>query len=142
VETQAEKIKLVSQFLAARDARRKDYNLDDKFVDYERWLEWEEGTAKYIEVGILRQAGETADYAALPQMKSDTDFRGYRKVNQRWSQELFQLRHPMGSEETRFYMSGMAQAFLLDDLMPEWKDRYWKEGVFLEDLLRQAIDKD
>jgi hypothetical protein len=141
-KTKAEKIGLARRFLAAREARRKNSNLDDRLVDYERLLEWEEGTAKYIEVGILRLAGNTENYEALPQMKIDADFKQYQKVDQRWSQELFQLRHPMSAGEPRFYMTGMAQAFLLDDLMPGWKDNYWQEGVFLEDLLRQAVTED
>jgi hypothetical protein len=33
----------------------------------------------------------------------------------------------------------MAQAFLLDDLLPGWKAQYWTEGVFFEDLLRSAL---
>jgi hypothetical protein len=32
----------------------------------------------------------------------------------------------------------MTQAFLLDALQPDWKEHYWQEGVFLEDLLRRA----
>jgi len=36
-------------------------------------------------------------------------------------------------------MTGMAQAFLLDALLPDWKEKYWKDGIFLEDLLRTAI---
>jgi hypothetical protein len=140
-KTKAEKIDLTRQFLAARDARRRNANLEDKLVNYERWLEWEEGTAKYIEVNILRLAGGTPDYQALPEMKDDSDFKQYRKVNQRWSQELFQLRHPMSTGEPRLYMTGLAQAFLLDDLMPGWHVRYWEEGIFLEDLLRQAIEE-
>jgi hypothetical protein len=111
-------------------------------VDYERWLEWEEGTAKYIEVGILRLAANKENYEALPQMDIDADFKQYQKVDQRWSQELFQLRHPMSSGEPRFYMTGLAQAFLLDELMPGWQDSYWKADVFLEDLLRQAVAED
>ncbi len=138
-KTETEKIALVQQFLAARETRRSKSNLDDRLVDYERWLEWEEGTAKYMEVNMLRQASDTAVYQALPAMKIDRDFKQYRKVDQRWSQELFQLRHPQSNGEPRFYMTGLAQAFLLDELMPDWKDRYWQEGVFLEDLLRQAI---
>lgn len=141
-KTKAEQIELARQFLAARQARRKSSNLDDKLVDYERWLEWEEGTAKYIEVRSLRLAGETADYHALPEIKADRDFKQYQKVDQRWSQELFQLRHPLSTGEPRIYMTGLAQAFLLDKLMPEWKDRYWNEDVFLEDLLRQAVSQD
>jgi hypothetical protein len=137
--TQNEKIELVRQFLEARDARRKEYEPGGDLVDYERWLEWEEGTAKYVEVGILKKAGETAEYQSLPEMKNDADFKQYRKTNQRWSQELFQLRHQTTSGESQLYMTGLAQAFLLDDLMPGWQDQYWEEGIFLEDLLRQAI---
>jgi hypothetical protein len=36
-------------------------------------------------------------------------------------------------------MTGMAQALLLNDLMPDWKVKYWSDDVFLEDLLRAAI---
>jgi hypothetical protein len=140
-KTEMDKIVLVQQFFAARETRRSKSNLDGRLVDYERWLEWEEGTAKYLEVKILRLAGSPANYQALPEMKADSDFKQYRKVDQRWSQELYQLHHPLSTGETRFYMTGLAQAFLLDDLMPGWKDRYWQEEVFLEDLLRQAIAK-
>jgi hypothetical protein len=141
-KTESEKIKLVRQFLAAREARRRDARLEDRLVDYERWLEWEEGTAKYTEVNMLRLAGNNGGYYALPEMKIDTDFKQYQKVDQRWSDELFQLRHPLATGEPRLYMTGLAQAFLLDDLMPEWKDKYWQEGMFLEDLLRQAVADD
>lgn len=138
-ESKNEKEDFVRQFLAIRDTRRKDYKLENSLVDYERWLEWEEGTAKYIEVAILKEASETADYQALPAMENDPDFRQYQTIDQRWSQELFQLRYQTSSEETRFYSTGMAQAFLLDDLMPGWKEQYWVEDVFLEDLLRSAV---
>lgn len=140
-ETRDEKIDLVHQFLATRDARRKVSKLSDELVDYERWFEWEEGTAKYIEVAILKQASETPDYQPLPEMKNDSEFKQYQKFNQRWSQELFQLRYQTSPGETQFYMSGMAEAFLLDDLMHNWKEKYWEENVFLEDLLRLAIDQ-
>ncbi|HEU0295748.1 MAG TPA: hypothetical protein VFR47_23615 [Anaerolineales bacterium] len=141
-ESQAEKINLVRQFLTIRDARRKDYQLSTELIDYERWLEWEEGTAKYIEVAILKAASESAEYQPLPEMQNDPDFNSYQKFDQRWSQELIQLRYQTTSGETQFYMTGMAQAFLLDELMPDWKDKYWGDGVFLEDLLRMAIAED
>jgi hypothetical protein len=141
-KTETERIEHVQQFLAARETRRSKSSLDDRQVDYERWLEWEEGTAKYLEVKMLRLASDTAVYQPILEMKVDGDFKQYQKIDQRWSQELFQLRHPQSDGEPRFYMTGLAQAFLLDTLMPDWKDRYWQEGVFLEDLLRQAIAKD
>jgi hypothetical protein len=138
-KTQADKIDLARKFLEARDARRKDQNLSADFLDYERWLEWEEGTAKYVEVAILKQASKSVNYHALPEMQNDPDFKQYLKFNQRWSQELFQLRYQTSSGETEFYMTGLAQAFLLDDLMPGWKEKYWKDNIFLEDILREAI---
>jgi hypothetical protein len=33
----------------------------------------------------------------------------------------------------------LAQAVLLDELHPEWKEKAFQEGVFLEDLLRSAL---
>ena len=41
--------------------------------------------------------------------------------------------------EVSFYMTGMAQAYLLDRLSPGWKAKALAEGVFLETLLREAL---
>jgi hypothetical protein len=138
-ETKDEKADFVHQFLELRDARREDYKLEDQLVDYELWLEWEEGTAKYIEMAILRMANETIDYQPVPGMEEDPDFKHYQGIGQRWSQELFQLRYQTSPGESRFYATGMAQAFLLDDLTPDWKEQYWMDDIFLEDLLRTAV---
>ena len=138
-QTHSEKADLVRRFLDLRDSRRADYNLEKNLVEYERWLEWEEGTAKYIEIAILRQASETAEYQPVPGMEDDPDFKQYLTIGQRWSQELFQLRYQTSPGESRFYATGMAQAFLLDDLMPDWKEQYWIEETFLEDFLRSAV---
>lgn len=138
-ETGAEKEVIVRQFLALRASRRESNNLEKNLVDYERWLEWEEGTAKYIEMAILRQASETEEYQPVPEVGEDPDFKQYQTIGRRWSQELFQLRYQTSPGESRFYATGMAQAFLLDELMPGWKEQYWLEDVFLEDLLRLAV---
>lgn len=130
---------LVRKYLHSRDTRRRAYNLDPTLVPYERWLEWEEGMAKYVEVASLRLAYQTADYSALPEMAADPYFKSYDTFKRRWSQEMTQLRNFSGSQETRFYTIGMAESFLLDRLMPDWKTRIMLEGVFLEDLLRQAV---
>jgi hypothetical protein len=41
--------------------------------------------------------------------------------------------------DTRFYYTGMVQAFLLDRLMPDWKNYIMEENVWLDDLLLEAI---
>jgi hypothetical protein len=141
-KTKTEKIEDVRQFLAMRDTRRKSAGLSSDLINYERWIEWEEGTAKYIEMAILKQASISPTYQPLPEMNVDPDFKKYQKFSSRWSQEMIQLRYQTSSGETQFYATGMAQAFLLDDLMPDWHTNYWNDGVFLEDLLRSAIEAD
>jgi hypothetical protein len=138
-ESNTEAADLVRQFLQVRENRRNTTHLDQALVDYERWLEWEEGMAKYVEVKAYRLASQTPDYVPLPGMADDPYFKGYKKFNSRWSQELVQLRNPSGSFETRFYNTGMAESFLLDRLDPDWKNSVMQTGVFLEDLLRQAV---
>ncbi len=41
--------------------------------------------------------------------------------------------------EARFYYTGLAEAALLDRLMPDWKARVMAKGVWLEDLLQLAV---
>jgi hypothetical protein len=43
--------------------------------------------------------------------------------------------------DVRFYYTGMAQAVLLDRLMPDWKAHILTETVALEDLLREAVQQ-
>jgi hypothetical protein len=138
--TDVEAEDLTRQFLQAREARRARHALDAELVDYERQLEWEEGLAKYAEMEILRQAYLSADYQPLAEMEADPDFNDYQNYPQRWSQEISQMRRQAGQEgENRFYLTGMAQAVLLDRLQPGWKSRALEAGVFLEGLLQEAL---
>lgn len=72
---------------------------------------------------------------------TDPDFSGYGTFDRRWSQEIDQLgRKAVDEGDGRFYYSGMAQAVLLDQLMPDWKTRALGEDIFLEDLLATAVE--
>lgn len=139
-ESDQETREFVREFLQTRGQRRTDYKLPTQLLDYERWLEWEEGVAKYVEVAILREAFQTPLYQPVQGLQSDPDFKRYQTFEQRWSQELTQLRLQSTSGESQFYQTGMAQAFLLDRLLPAWKLRIMEPGVFLEDLLREAVE--
>lgn len=48
---------------------------------------------------------------------------------------------PMRQRVTKkpWRITGMAQAFLLDRLMPQWKRRILRDTVLLEDLLGDAV---
>jgi hypothetical protein len=131
---------LARQFLEVRQQRRQGVNLSAELVDYERWLEWEEGLAKYVEIKILQLAYETASYRPLPELEADPDFKEYRGFKRRWSQENIQLKMQAGQAgDSRFYQTGLAMAYLLDRLSPDWKASAFSDGVFLEDLLQEAL---
>ena len=138
-QSNEETIGLVRQFLALRDNRRITAGLNQDLADYERQREWLEGLAKYAELAIGRLAGTTPGYTYLPALAADPDFKEYTTREQYWSGQIGEVRRTSGREgETRFYYSGMAQAVLLDRLLPDWKEQGFDPDVMLEDLLRQA----
>lgn len=128
------------QFLLRRDERRASTGLSLGLVDYERQREWLEGLAKYAELALGRVAGATPGYMPLPALAADPDFARYATRQRLWSQQIDEAKRTTGrAGETRFYYSGMAQAVLLDRLLPAWKERAFNPGVMLEDLLREAV---
>lgn len=140
-DTTAEMVKLVKDFLAQRDQRREEYALSPAQINFERLIEWEEGLAKYVELAAWQFASTSTTYQPMPEIFNDPDFKGYQTFERRWSQEITTMKNQgIQASDTRFYYTGMAQAFLLDRLMPDWKSSVFLEGVWLEDLLRQAIE--
>ena len=129
---------LARQFLRNRTARRDAANLSANLVGYEQQREWEEGLARYAELEIWRLAS-SGDYTPIPETTVLTDFDQYAGFENRWSQEISQISRMADDQgDGRFYYSGMAQAFMLDRLMPDWKQKAFNEGVWLEDLLAEA----
>ena len=132
---------LVGRFLARRQERRSAHNLAPALVDYERRLEWLEGIAKYVELEFWRQAAETHAYQPLLMTAEDPDFDEYAGFDRRWSQEISQMKRQADQEgDVRFYYTGLAQATLLDRLLPAWKGLVMTKDAWLEDLLGQAVE--
>lgn len=133
---------LADQFLGQRSARRSDGGLSPELVNFERRFEWMEGLAKYVELEIWRQAANDASYTYVPEMVNDPDFKEYGTFDSRWSQEIDQMNRQASREgDTRFYYTGMAQAKLLDRLLPDWKDQVMDDDVWLEDLLLAGVER-
>ena len=140
-DSDQEAAELTRQFLTHRQSRREKAGLSAEMIDYERQLEWEEGLAKYVELEILRQAFSAQEYQPIERMKDDPAFKVYRTYRQRWSQEIFQMKLEVNQEgEVSFYLTGMAQAFLLDRLGPGWKNKALEQNIYLEDLLAEAAN--
>ena len=125
--------RLVKEFLQARAARRSQIRLSSNLLAYERELEWLEGLGKYAELRFYELAASHRD---------DPTFAKYRPGLPYWQPNFFLLDRQLSrqSGDLRFYLSGMAQARLLDRLHPDWKKKALRRGVYLEDLLRATLD--
>lgn len=134
--------RLGREFLAQRARRRSDGTLTAEQVDFERQREWLEGLARYAELGIWRAAWLDTDYSPLPEAQELADFHSYQGFERRWQEEIDQIKRMADDRgDGRFYYSGLAQAVLLERLLPGWKETAMQDGVWLEDLLRQALER-
>jgi hypothetical protein len=117
---------VIGLFLAVRRSRRHSAGLADALVEFERELEWLEGLAKYVEMELCKAASR--------------DSRQYRPVLSRamgdFRNRLVRLGTLPGQQ--RFYLSGAAQAVLLDRIDPRWEEKILKRDTPLEQLLEHA----
>jgi hypothetical protein len=130
----AEAGSLAQKFLHIRDARRKQATLSPDLVAYEVELEWLEGLAEYVEIKFYELAASSAREAASIRYGPGLPF--YLQG------DFIRLERQLGQQsgDLRFYLSGMAQARLLDRLNPGWKAKAMQEKVYLEDLLRAIVE--
>ena len=135
--------RLTDEFLTIRDQRRRENDLSSLLVQFEKEREWTEGMARYIELESWRLAAAAgnSDYQPFSELKDDSDFKNYQQFESRWKRELDQMVRMADDEgDGRFYYSGMAQAFLLDRFLPEWKAQFYADpNLNLEDLIRQLV---
>jgi hypothetical protein len=138
----AEVHQLAEQFLAQREERRKTMGLPQNLIDFENNREWVEGMAIYVELESWRLAAETETYQPVLAIQTDPSFYHYRKYNTRWNRAVGQITRMAKDEgDGRFYYSGMAQAYLLDQLLPDWKTLLYEDpDLNLEDLLEKAVN--
>lgn len=137
-----------AEFVAVRLLRRAA--LDTASVSYENLNEFAEGTGRYVEFRFM-QIGERV--TPTPEMYMHTGFIGYRGVLrsrlERRAGEIVRIAsnsdnrfgNPYGAGPLRFrlYDMGAAQGLLLDDVAPNWKARIFAPGVYLTDLLAEAM---
>ena len=122
------------RFLQARESRRAEAALDPTLLAFERGLEWLEGLAKYAEIRFYELAASSTSHVGPNSIR-------YRSGLPYWQGEFKRLDGGLSREDGdyRFYLSGMAQARLLDRLSPDWKREAMRDGVYLEDVLRRAV---
>jgi len=139
-EDLTEKKALAQAFLDAREQRRSDMDLSSTLMRYEKRFEWLEGSAKYVELEIWENAVNSTDYMPVESLSLDNDFDSYEGYQNRWKNELTNMENAAkNGGDTLFYYSGMMQERLLDDLLPGWQTQMGEAGIWVEDLLREAL---
>ena len=120
----------VVRFLDVRAGRRAGARLIPDLVAFEQDLEWLEGLAKYAEIRSYELAADEP---------GGTD-RGYREGLPHWTGEFDRLGEGLAEADgdLRFYLSGMAQARILDGIDPGWASRRELGEVVLEEALAGA----
>lgn len=132
-------LEFARSFLEIRAARRASAGLSTELIAYEQKREWLEGLARYAELETWRLASINS-YLPVPEIGNLPTFGSYRGFEQRWINELAQIRRMADDEgDGRFYYSGMAQAYLLDRLSPDWKNTAFDENIWLDDLLQSVV---
>ncbi len=131
-EDDAEMREWIRRFLNAREDRRMKFSLSPELISFEKELEWLEGLAKYVEIRFH----ELAAFETEP-----SEFFKYKKGLPHWKMEFKRIKGRLGNKDGdyRFYLSGMAQARLLDRMCMDWKDILIKGDFSLEELLRDSV---
>ncbi len=139
-EEDGEARSLARQFLDLRSQRRSQFLHREELARFEQRFEWLEGMGKYMELNIQRAAEAAPNYQPAPGMQNVDSFKRYAGAPAFFKQEMNQMKSQATREgETRFYYTGNAQALLLDRFMPGWKQRMGEPGVWIEDLLDEAL---
>jgi len=140
-EDDSRRIEFINNFIQIREDRRSSANLSSNLTLYEKRYEWLEGSAKYVELEIWENAANSTTYQPVEEVFTDEDFDNYQGYEKRWKNELTNMKNAAKNiGDSLFYYSGMLQARLLDELMPEWKTRIGEPGVWYEDLLKEAVN--
>ncbi|HMN59474.1 MAG TPA: hypothetical protein PJ988_03880, partial [Anaerolinea sp.] len=83
----------------------------------------------------------TQSYQPLPVTSGLESVAGYRNFERNWADQVRQLGQQNQREgDGRFYYSGWVQAVMLDRLALGWKNSAMQPGIYLENLLEQAVE--
>lgn len=132
----------IREYVLVRDERKKEAELTEEMIEYEKNREWLEGLAKYTELKIGMVADKAPGYEPVGEIQELGDFNHYSKRDKYFQNQLSEVPRAAGrSGESRFYYGGMLQSMLLDKVYSDWKNEVFEEDIFLEDLLRGAVSE-
>jgi hypothetical protein len=140
-DTPEVRLEMAEAFINAREKRREQSDLEERFIEYEMKREWLEGLAKYTELKIGVVAANSTSYSPVEGASEASDFEMYENKESYLANQISEVSRASARDgESRFYYGGMMQAMLLDQMSPDWRNRAMDGGVYLEDLIRQRLN--
>ncbi len=115
---------------------------DPRQVNYLRYQTGKEGVARYVEYRLAERAAQD-NYQPLPEFAAAEGFIPYAKLwEEKYSSQLLLIKNAgrVSRNRVEFYGLGHGLALTLNRVDPGWKARYFEPGVWLDDLLRAALD--
>lgn len=107
---------------------------------------WRDGVARYSGIGVAREIARAEVLDGYRHVSGFDDLPRHETYLQTWEEHIrnrfWMIRtsgHPGDLGRTSFHSLGHGIAELLDGLDPDWKRRYFERGVWLDDLLEQAL---
>lgn len=119
----------------------------ERAYNYFRYQTWKEGVARYTQVHVSLLAADFEDNGRFYQQPGFAALQGSMSYGRLWEEvthtNYWLMRTPSGDrggDPTSFYGIGHGLAELLDAVNPTWKERYFDQGVWLDDLVAEAMD--
>ena len=114
---------------------------------YFRYQTWKEGVARYSQVKVSLHAADKENHGHFRPMPGFSQLQGNMSYARLWEEvtrtNYWMMRTPATSgagDPTSFYGIGHGLAELLDVIHPDWKERYFEPGVWLDDLIEEVMD--
>lgn len=143
-----EQLEKIKAFVAVRNYRQS--LLDSSFVAYENLNEYNEGIAKYIELKLFKEGKHLKPGEEMNLVNGFFDYE--TRLPEIFNAQLDDMVEIASISDNRFgnkfgvgplrfklYYLGAAQGLLLDEVMPGWKTKIFDDGIFLTNLLTEAV---
>ena len=112
--------------------------VDSLHLRYKRWIEWSEGVARYTERELAGLSRNLSFYKPTKEFRSLFPWSSYSGT---WTDYYEGMVNPIrfvgegGRGRVMFYYSGMAKAYVLDRIRPDWRSKYFSKT--LDEILIQ-----
>lgn len=115
---------------------------------YFQYQTWKEGVARYTQVQVSMLAAEREKRGRLRPVPGFASLMGAMPYDRLWEEvtatTYWEIRATSvgaaSNDPTSFYGIGHGMAELLDAINPDWKERYFDEEVWLDDLVAEIME--